>query len=280
MKYNIGSTVKLKDDLEVGKRYGEYYFNEEMKNLIGKKLVIDAIHHLNGDNYIHYHIKDVSSRYSFTDEMLEDFYKDKPNFKIEVREIKWKDIPGYEGKYQVSNTGEVKSLNYRGSGKTKLLRQSTDKNGYKRVGLFKNGKEKKYRVHRLVAIVFLPNPNDLSQVNHKDENPSNNNVNNLEWCTIAYNNTYGTRNERASESKRGKHRSEETKKKISESIKGGNNPNAKSILMYDKEGNFIKRFDCVADANEYFGKARNFGSISDCLTGKQKTAYGYVFKYA
>ena len=88
MKYNIGSTVKLKDDLEVGKKYGEYYFNEEMKKLIGKKLIIDAIHHLNGDKYIHYHIKDVSSRYSFTDEMLEDFYKDKPNFKIEVREIK------------------------------------------------------------------------------------------------------------------------------------------------------------------------------------------------
>lgn len=87
MKYNIGSTVKLKDDLEVGKRYGEYYFDEEMKNLIGKKLVIDAIHHLNGDDHIHYHIKDVSTRYSFTDEMLEDFYKDKPNFIIEVREI-------------------------------------------------------------------------------------------------------------------------------------------------------------------------------------------------
>lgn len=88
MKYNVGSTVKLKDDIEVGKRYGEYYFNEEMKYLIGKKLVIDAIHHLHGDNYIHYHIRDVSSKYSFTDEMLEDFYKDKPNFTIEVREIK------------------------------------------------------------------------------------------------------------------------------------------------------------------------------------------------
>lgn len=199
----------------------------------------------------------------------------------------WRDIPGYEGKYQVSNTGEVKSLNYRGSGKTKLLKQHCDSKGYKHVSLYKNGKKKVYSVHRLVAMTFIPNPNNLPIINHKDENPSNNNVNNLEGCTYEYNLNYGTRNERASESMcgennpfYGKHFSEEHKKKMSEAKKGKDNPKAKSILMYDREGNFIKRFDCIADTNEYFGKDRSSSSINKCLSGRTKTAYGYVFRYA
>lgn len=195
----------------------------------------------------------------------------------------WKDIPGYEGKYQVSNRGEVKSLNYRGSGELKLLKQNTDKNGYKQVSLYKNGKRKNHFVHRLVAMAFLPNPNNLSIVNHKDENPSNNNVNNLEWCTQEYNLNYGTRNERASKSKKGKSFSEEHKKKLSESLKGKykgkDSPNAKPILMYDREGNFIRRFDCIRDANEYFGKDRDCSSICNCLKGRTKTIYGFIFKY-
>lgn len=96
----------------------------------------------------------------------------------------WKDIEGYEGKYQVSNTGEVKSLNYRGSGKTKLLRQTADKDGYKCVIFCKNGKVKGYKVHRLVAIAFIPNPNSLPIINHKDEDKTNNCVDNLEWCDV------------------------------------------------------------------------------------------------
>lgn len=230
----------------------------------------------------------------------------------------WKDIPGYEGLYQVSNTGEVKSLNYRGSGETKLLKQSTNKKGYKRVVLCKNRKKKNHCVHRLVAIAFIPNPDNLPIVNHIDECKSNNMVSNLEWCTLVYNNTYGTRNERISksskgktfseehkkkisENKKGKHRSEETKKKISESNKGKNNPfygkhhseeakkkisksnkgnNAKPILMYDEEGNFIRKFNSIADVNEYFGKDRKSSNIKMCLSGKNKIAYGYVFRYA
>ena len=236
----------------------------------------------------------------------------------------WKDIINYEGKYEVSNLGRVRSLSYNGTGEIKLLKPGTNKRGYKRVGLCKNGKTKHYYVHRLVAITFIPNPDDLSIVNHKDENPANNNVNNLEWCTSEYNNNYGTRNERASEShkgksfseehkkklsesKKGKHHSEETKKKISKSLRGENSPfygkhlskehkkkmseshkgkykgkdspNAKPILMYDREGNFIRRFDSTTDANEYFGKDRYCSNITLCLIGKNKTAYGYVFNY-
>ena len=195
----------------------------------------------------------------------------------------WKDILGYEGLYQISNLGDVRSLNYNHTGEIKLLKQSTDKYGYKRVGLFKNGKEKKYLIHRLVAMTFIPNPDNLPIINHKDEDKTNNNVNNLEWCTYEYNNNYGTRNERVSESMRGEnnplygkcHR-EETKKKMSEKMKG---KNLKPILMYDKEGNFIRRFNSIGEANEYFGKNRNCSSISNCLNGRKKTTYNYIFKY-
>lgn len=203
----------------------------------------------------------------------------------------WKDIEGYEGLYQVSNTGQVKSLNYNQTGEIKLLKQYTNKKGYKRTSLSKNGKVKNHWMHRLVAIAFIPNPNNYKEINHKDENPSNNNVKNLEWCTHEYNMNYGTRNERASKSMRGennpnygKHLSEEHKKKLSEShkdkYKGKDSPVSKPILMYDGEGNFIRRFDSTADANEYFGKDRNCSSISNCLKGRRKTAYGHIFRYA
>ena len=116
----------------------------------------------------------------------------------------WKDIPGYEGLYQVSNYGNVKSLNYRGTkGKHKCLKQNTDKYGYKVVILANHGKYKSYKVHRLVASAFIENPNNYPQVNHLDENPANNNYLNLEWCTAKYNINYGTRNKRAGEAQMG-----------------------------------------------------------------------------
>lgn len=195
----------------------------------------------------------------------------------------WKDIPDYEGKYQVSNTGKVRSLNYRCTGKVKILKQNTDKLGYKRVFLYKNGKFKIYFVHRLVALVFIPNPNNYPIVNHKDENPSNNTVWNLEWCTQEYNCNYGTRLERCSKGlkgkNKGKHHTKETKRKIGEGFKGKNNPKAKPILMFTLEGEFIRRFECVADANEYLGKPRNIDNLSNCARGKTKTAYDYIWKY-
>jgi hypothetical protein len=134
----------------------------------------------------------------------------------------WKDISGYEGLYQVSNTGKVRSLNYRHTGKTKVMKPSTNKLGYKCVNLCKDGKRKIYFIHRLVALAFIPNPNNYPIINHKDENPSNNAVWNLEWCTYEYNNNYGNRNKKLSEAIKGKKHSEETKRKISEGIKGKN----------------------------------------------------------
>lgn len=114
----------------------------------------------------------------------------------------WKDIKGYEGFYKVSNKGNVFSIERKDSRGQKCggrtLKPRYDKDGYLIVTLYKNGAEKKKRVHRLVTEAFIPNPNGLPQVNHKDEIKDNNNVGNLEWCTSAYNVNHGTRNERVS----------------------------------------------------------------------------------
>ena len=111
----------------------------------------------------------------------------------------WLDIEGYQHKYQVSNTGKVKALNYRRTGKEQIIASKENK-GYLEVALWKDGKRKMFLVHRLVAQTFIPNPENLPQVNHKDENKKNNCVNNLEWCTQLYNNLYGTRLKRVSQS--------------------------------------------------------------------------------
>ena len=120
----------------------------------------------------------------------------------------WKDIKGYEGLYQVSNLGRVRSLDtYVKSGRSatgyrfrkgRILSLRQSDRGYMYV-MF--GDRKAFQVHRLVALAFVPNPNNLPIINHKDENPSNNTVTNLEWCSYSYNNTYGTAQERRTASK-------------------------------------------------------------------------------
>ena len=117
----------------------------------------------------------------------------------------WRSIEGYEGLYEVSNTGRVRSLdrydnrNYFRKGK--VLSPGKDTVGYLFVILTCNGKRKAINVHRLVAKAFIENPDNLPQVNHKDEDKTNNNVDNLEWCTAKYNNKYGSRKDKVRESK-------------------------------------------------------------------------------
>ena len=103
-----------------------------------------------------------------------------------MKEI-WKVIEGTDGRYEVSNTGKVRSINYNKSGKVQELRQKIDKDGYCIVTLHIEGKQKYPSVHRLVAIAFIPNPDNLPQVNHKDTNKKNNHISNLEWCTCSEN---------------------------------------------------------------------------------------------
>lgn len=142
----------------------------------------------------------------------------------------WKDIPGYEGLYQVSNLGRVKALpKLVGRGRQyhvgeRLLSLRPMKNGYIRIHLDKDGSREYVSVHRLVAKAFIDNPLNLPFVNHKNENPTDNRVENLEWCTVKYNANYGTRNQRISKSKMGHEVSKETREKLSKMNTGELHP--------------------------------------------------------
>ena len=127
---------------------------------------------------------------------------------------KWKDIEGYEGLYQVSNLGEVRSLNYRKKNITRKMKIHTKITNYQDIQLSKNGKTQVYLIHRLVAEAFIPNPNNFPQINHRDENPKNNIWTNLEWCTAKYNCNYGNHKINISKSKKGKAFTKDQKLKV------------------------------------------------------------------
>lgn len=191
----------------------------------------------------------------------------------------WKNIVGYEGKYQISSLGRVKSLNYRNTGKEKILKQNINK-GYKEISLFDGKTKKIYLVHRLVALHYISNPNNYPCVNHKDEDKTNNTVSNLEYCTYKYNNNYGTRNCRISKNKKGKyagenhyfygrHHTEETKHKMSKShknFKNEKNPRARKVICVNTREifNYIKEVE-----NKYNISS---SSITQCCKNKRKSA--------
>ena len=152
-----------------------------------------------------------------------------------------KDIKGYEGLYGVTPEGEVYSYKSK-----KFLKLFYNGRGYLKVGLCKNGKVKNFYVHRLVTDAYLPNPNNLPQVNHKDENKANNCLQNLELCDAKYNNNYGTHIEK---------------------IK-------KPILQYDLEGNLVREWPSATDVGKEVKS-----NICNCLKGNQKTAYGFKWVY-
>jgi hypothetical protein len=170
----------------------------------------------------------------------------------------WRDIVGYEGFYQISNLGNVKSLSrHRVVGfadyksKEKIIKQSTNNGGYKYVWLHKNGKRKIYKIHRLVAMAFLKNPLNYRCINHKDENRQNNIVENLEWCNHSYNNSYGTRID-----------------KFREKV-------GKPVLQYTKDGVFIKEWCCTRVAE----RSLCIRNIYACCNGKRKSVGGFVWRY-
>lgn len=186
----------------------------------------------------------------------------------------WKDIPEYEGLYQVSNLGKVKSLYF---GKEKILKPSKNKDGYLHVNLWKNGKPKSFTSHKIVALAFIPNIQNLPQINHKNEIKTDNRVENLEWVSPKENCNYGTIKERKSEKMKGvnnpmygKKRTAKTKKKIGESLK-------KPILQFTKDMVFIREFDSAKSASEELNI--NSSNIAQCCKNRYKTAGGYVWKY-
>lgn len=110
----------------------------------------------------------------------------------------WRPVKGFENKIAVSNLGNVVNLNYRRSGESRIVPQSLEIKGYHKVSFNIDSKVYTFKVHRLVAEAFIPNPNGYKEINHKDENKANNCVDNLEWCDTKYNCNYGTRNARHS----------------------------------------------------------------------------------
>lgn len=171
----------------------------------------------------------------------------------------WKDITGYEGLYQVSDLGRVRSLKF---GKVRILNPGRIKSGYLMVGLCRDGKVRNVRVHRLVAEAFIPNPSNCPVINHKDENPGNNVVDNLEWCTAKYNTNYGT-----------------CPARIAAKLKGRfvNGPCAKKVLQFDKSGHLLKEWPSTMEVERQAGFAQSF--ISAVCLGKYKSAYGFVWKF-
>ena len=183
--------------------------------------------------------------------------------------IEWRDIEGFEGYYQISNTGQVKSVKHRNG---KILKPTMDRDGYLHVGLHKDRKCVTKIVHRLVAHAFIPNPKNLPQINHKNEIRNDNRAENLEWCTAKYNCNYGLHSQNAAIAQRGKKHTWEHIKKIREHAT--NIP----VIMCDIEGNEIKRFISASEAGRYVhGNATNVTAV---IKGRSKTYKGYIFKYA
>lgn len=176
----------------------------------------------------------------------------------------WRPVVGYEGLYEVSNTGKVRSLfRYK-----KELKPQITRNGYLRVQLWKDMVGKGKTVHRLVATAFCVRPKGCNIVNHKDENPLNNHADNLEWCTYQYNNTYGARLKKMVAN------TDYSKRRV-------NNAHqievcSKPINQYTKEGIFIRSWNSASECHRETGIT--ISNIRRVCRGERKTAKGFVFK--
>ena len=158
----------------------------------------------------------------------------------EINEV-WRPIEGFECLYEVSNLGRVKSLKF---GKERILKPRNICTNHLQVLIYKNGVKKPFLVHRLVAQAFLPNPKNLPYINHIDENPLNNRVTNLEWCTHMYNIRYSK---------------------------------AKSINQYSLDGEYIKTWDCLREIEYQLGFTCQ--SVFYCCKGKTKQSHGFKWYY-
>ena len=153
----------------------------------------------------------------------------------------WKDIEGFEGKYQISNTNKVKSNHF---GKSIILKPALNTGGYNSVSLSLNNKAKSVTLHRLIMTAFIANPDNKPCINHIDGNKLNNSLSNLEWCTYKYNNIYNNKSKK----------------------------NCIAISQYDLEGNFIKDWE---SARQVYRQLKiQYKNICKCCKGKRKKAGG------
>lgn len=163
----------------------------------------------------------------------------------------WRDIPGYDGYYQASNLGNIRSTNYRRTGVIKTLKLKSDKDGYLNVNLCYKGIRKTEKVHRLIAITFLKRDPARDIVNHIDENKANNSVSNLEWCNARYNLNYKELRERSAKK------------------------NQKAVVQLDRKGNVLNEYSSIKEAHEKT-KANN---ISECCNGIYLTSGGFRWAF-
>lgn len=185
----------------------------------------------------------------------------------------WRPIEGYEN-YQVSNYGRVKSLGNDKTRKEKILKQGKKKDGYLQVNLYKEGKMKPFLVHRLVATAFLDNPSNLHCVNHKDEDKTNNCVENLEWCTHQYNSNYRTCQQRRVAST--DYQSFQARRVASTDWKAIAEKLSKQVYQYDKYRTLVAIWESTNEAGRNgFCKSH----ISACCNGKLKSHKGYIWSY-
>lgn len=150
----------------------------------------------------------------------------------------WRDIKDFEGLYRISNYGRIKSK------RNRILREAHNQKGYSQICLFKDSEKHTRKVHRLVAQAFIPNPDNLPEINHIDKDKTNNTMNNLEWCDTLYNINYSL---------------------------------SKPIIQYDLDGNFVKRWASISDACKNLNKGTSL--IFRCCKNKNKSAYNYIWKY-
>lgn len=191
----------------------------------------------------------------------------------------WRDVVGYEGFYLVSNYGRVRSVDRMVGYKKKGLRIERgvemtihyDQDGYPRISLCRHGGKRMFHVHRLVAIAFIPNPNNLPMINHKDENKTNNFVyvnpdgsvdeskSNLEWCDVTYNNRYGNRLQ------------------IMSNILKNRKDLSRPVSQYTKDGVFVASYASLKEIRRQHGYDPSF--IGKACVGIYKSAYGCIWKF-
>lgn len=169
----------------------------------------------------------------------------------------WRDVIGFDGSYRVSSYGRIWS-----NLTDRILKPYSKPRGETMLILRKNGRSFRRFVHRLVAQAFIMNPNKYPEVNHKDENPRNNHVDNLEWCTHQYNNTYGTKIERAL----AKTDYEEIARK-----------NSKKVAQYDLNGKLIRIWDSAREVMRVTGIDNSW--VGKCCKGQCKSVGGFVWRH-